>query len=191
MNHLTLSQINRVSALNPLQSDPSFLPLINSYIDQWSTLSEEGLDQVALIRCIECTNGCIQYAYRDESDKALSVEQTRAAMKVSMSFIKTKTLTLPDSTTLTALPEIHDLMDKTRDLYIGGFKNGNPEMTKEFFASSTAQLYVLGKDRVIQQMKFVQTHFTDVFTKFWMDMGLAYMMQFIMPLDVVVSDTVQ
>ena len=190
MNHLTLSQINRVSALNPLQSE-EFLNVVNSYIDQWSTLSEEGLDQVALIRCIECTNGCIQYAYRDESDRALSVEQTRNAMKISMSFIKTKTLTLPDSTTLTALPEIHDIMDQTRTLYIEGFKNGNAEMTKEFFASSTAQLYVLGKDRIMNQMKFVQTHFTDVFTQFWIDMGLAYMMQFIMPLDIIVPDTVQ
>ena len=91
------------------------------------------MDHVALIRCIECTNGCVQYAFRDGSDKALSVEQTREAMKTSMSFIKTKSLTLPNNQTINALPEIHTLMDETRTLYIEGFKKGNPEMTKEFF----------------------------------------------------------
>ena len=183
MKPLTLSQLNRVSALNPMQSDPSFLPMVNDYVKRWSEISDEGLDHVALIRCIECTNGCVQYAFRDGSDKALSVEQTREAMKTSMSFIKTKSLTLPDSTTIQALPEIHTLMDETRTLYIEGFKKGNPEMTKEFFASSVAQLYVCGKERIVKQMKFVKEHFTDTFTEFWLTMGLSYMMQFLLPLE--------
>lgn len=183
MKPLTLSQLNRVSALNPMQSDPSFLPLVNDYVQRWSSLSDEGLDHVALIRCIECTNGCVQYAFRDNSDKALSVEQTREAMKTSMSFIKTKSLTLPDSTTIHALPEIHSIMDETRTLYIEGFKKGNPEMTKEFFASSVAQLYVCGKERIVKQMKFVKEHFTNTFTEFWLTMGLSYMMQFLLPLE--------
>jgi hypothetical protein len=183
MKPLTLSQINRVSALNPMQSDPAFLPLINDYVKQWSTLSSEGLDHIALIRCIECTNGCVQYAFRDNSTKALSVEQTREAMKTSMSFIKTKSLTLPDSTIIHALPEIHELMDHTRELYIGGFKKGDPDMTRQFFAASVAQLYVCGKDRILNQMKFVKEHFTDTFTDFWLNMGCAYMMQYLMPLE--------
>ena len=183
MKPLTLSQLNRVSALNPMQSDPSFLPLVNTYVSRWSEISSQGLDHVALIRCIECTNGCVQYAFRDGSDKALSVEQTREAMKTSMSFIKTKSLTLPNNQTINALPEIHDLMDETRTLYIEGFKKGNPEMTKEFFASSVAQLYVCGKERIVKQMKFVKEHFTDTFTEFWLTMGLSYMMQFLLPLE--------
>ena len=183
MKPLTLSQLNRVSALNPMQSDPSFLPLVNTYVSRWSEISDEGLDHVALIRCIECTNGCVQYAFRDNSDKALSVEQTREAMKTSMSFIKTKSLTLPNNQTIDALPEIHTLMDETRTLYIEGFKKGNPEMTKEFFASSVAQLYVCGKERIVKQMKFVKEHFTDTFTEFWLTMGLSYMMQFLLPLE--------
>ena len=183
MKPLTLSQLNRVSALNPMQSDPSFLPLVNDYVQRWSSLSDEGLNHVALIRCIECTNGCVQYAFRDNSDKALSVEQTREAMKTSMSFIKTKSLTLPNNQTINALPEIHSLMDETRTLYVEGFKKGNPEMTKEFFASSVAQLYVCGKERIVKQMKFVKEHFTDTFTEFWLTMGLSYMMQFLLPLE--------
>ena len=183
MKPLTLSQLNRVSALNPMQSDPSFLPMVNTYVSRWSEISDEGLDHVALIRCIECTNGCVQYAFRDNSDKALSVEQTREAMKTSMSFIKTKSLTLPNNQTIEALPEIHTLMDETRTLYIEGFKKGNPEMTKEFFASSVAQLYVCGKERIVKQMKFVKEHFTDTFTEFWLTMGLSYMMQFLLPLE--------
>ena len=119
MKPLTLSQLNRVSALNPMQSDPSFLPMVNDYVKRWSEISDEGLDHVALIRC--------------------------------MSFIKTKSLTLPNNQTIEALPEIHTLMDETRTLYIEGFKKGNPEMTKEFFASSVAQLYVCGKERIVKQ----------------------------------------
>tara|TARA_Y100000289_G_C3926007_1_gene153368 strand:- start:1824 stop:2165 length:342 start_codon:yes stop_codon:yes gene_type:complete len=100
-----------------------------------------------------------------------------------MSFIKTKSLTLPNNQTINALPEIHTLMDETRTLYIEGFKKGNPEMTKEFFASSVAQLYVCGKERIVKQMKFVKEHFTDTFTEFWLTMGLSYMMQFLLPLE--------
>ena len=144
----------------------------------------KGLDHVALIRCIECTNGCVQYAFRDNSDKALSVEQTREAMKTSMSFIKTKSLTLPNHQTINALPEIHTLMDETRTLYIEGFKKGNPEMTKEFFLLLLwRSCMCVEKKRIVKQMKFVKEHFTDTFTEFWLTVGLSYMMQFLLPLE--------
>ena len=61
----------------------------------WSEQTQEVLDATAIIRVMECTNGCVQYAFRGESARALSVEQTRECMKVSMGAIKSKKLPLP------------------------------------------------------------------------------------------------
>ena len=62
----------------------------------FSALPPEELDKVALLRMIECTNGVIQHQFRDGSDDALSVEETRAAMKFSMGCIKNMTIPLGD-----------------------------------------------------------------------------------------------
>ena len=63
--------------------------------DVWSSQSEEVLDATALIRVMECTNGCVQHAFRDGDERALSVEQSRECMKLSMGTIKSKVLPLP------------------------------------------------------------------------------------------------
>ena len=62
----------------------------------WSECSKEVLEATALIRVMECTNGCVQYGYRSESPNALSIEQTRECMRVSMGAIKSKVLPLPN-----------------------------------------------------------------------------------------------
>ena len=81
----------------------------------WSSQSPEVLDATAIIRVMECTNGCVQWAFRGKSPNALSVEQTRECMKVSMSAIKTKRLPLPTGSV--EMPEEAPLMDEARDLY--------------------------------------------------------------------------
>ena len=60
------------------------------WLDIWKTQTTEVLDATALIRVIECTNGCVQHAFRDGDERALSVEQSRECMKLSMSTIKSK-----------------------------------------------------------------------------------------------------
>ena len=72
--------------------------------DLWSMQTEEVLDATALVRVMECTNGCVQHAFRDSDERALSVEQSRECMKLSMSTIKSKVLPLPDGTEI-ALPK--------------------------------------------------------------------------------------
>ena len=37
--------------------------------DIWLSQSPEVLDATALIRVIECTNGCVQYAFRDGDER--------------------------------------------------------------------------------------------------------------------------
>ena len=50
----------------------------------WESQTEEVLDATALIRALECTNGCVQHAFRGESERALTLEQTRDCMKLSI-----------------------------------------------------------------------------------------------------------
>ena len=143
--------------------------------DIWSSQSQEVLDATALIRVVECTNGCIQHAFRDEDERALSVEQTRECMKLSMGTIKNKVLPLPDGRTKVILPEeCHEIMNTARDLYVRGFKQGDEEALEEFFALSKAHFQVLGRKLIDEKFRFFAEHFEDVFTSYWIMMGRMY-----------------
>ena len=143
--------------------------------DIWSSQSQEVLDATALIRVVECTNGCIQHAFRDEDERALSVEQTRECMKLSMGTIKNKVLPLPDGRTKVILPEeCHEIMNTARDLYVRGFKQGDEEALEEFFALSKAHFQVLGRQLIDEKFRFFAEHFEDVFTSYWIMMGRMY-----------------
>ena len=143
--------------------------------DIWSSQSQEVLDATALIRVVECTNGCVQHAFRDGDERALSVEQSRECMKLSMGTIKNKVLSLPDGRTKVILPEeCHEIMNTARDLYVRGFKQGDEEALEEFFALSKAHFQVLGRQLIDEKFKFFAEHFEDVFTSYWIMMGRMY-----------------
>ena len=143
--------------------------------DIWSSQSQEVLDATALIRVVECTNGCVQYAFRDGDERALSVEQSRECMKLSMGTIKNKVLPLPDGRTKMILPEeCHEIMNTARDLYVRGFKQGDEEALDEFFALSKAHFQVLGRELIDEKFRFFAEHFEDVFTSYWIMMGRMY-----------------
>ena len=143
--------------------------------DIWSSQSQEVLDATALIRVVECTNGCVQHAFRDGDDRALSVEQSRECMKLSMGTIKNKVLPLPDGRTKVILPEeCHEIMNTARDLYVRGFKQGDEEALEEFFALSKAHFQVLGRQLIDEKFIFFAEHFEDVFTSYWIMMGRMY-----------------
>ncbi len=143
--------------------------------DIWCSQSQEVLDATALIRVVECTNGCIQHAFRDGDERALSVEQSRECMKLSMGTIKNKVLPLPDGRTKVILPEeCHEIMNTARDLYVRGFKQGDEEALDEFFALSKAHFQVLGRQLIDEKFRFFAEHFEDVFTSYWIMMGRMY-----------------
>ena len=97
----------------------------------------------------------IQHAFRDEDERALSVEQTRECMKLSMGTIKNKVLPLPDGRTKVILPEeCHEIMNTARDLYVRGFKQGDEEALEEFFALSKAHFQVLGRELIDAKFRF-------------------------------------
>ena len=147
----------------------------NYWRDIWSSQSQEVLDATALIRVVECTNGCVQHAFRDGDERALSVEQSRECMKLSMGTIKNKVLPLPDGRTKMILPEeCHEIMNEARDLYVRGFKQGDEEALDEFFALSKAHFQVLGRELIDEKFRFFAEHFEDLFTSYWIMMGRMY-----------------
>ena len=115
----------------------------------YSALPEEELDKIAILRVMECTNGIIQYAHRDDADYKLPIEETRKAMKFSMSSIKNMQIPLRDET-ITFAPETEDLMRQARDLYIKGAKQGDDEAYEEFMTISRVTAQVVGKERIFK-----------------------------------------
>ena len=75
---------------------------------------------------MECTNGVIQYSFRDKLADALSPEETRKAMKFSMSSIKNMEIPLT-SETITFDGATADIMRDVRELYLAGAKRGDDE----------------------------------------------------------------
>ena len=86
-------------------------------MDEWKewkqkfeALSEEELEKLAILRVMECTNGVIQYAHRDNAPYKLSIEDTRRAMKFSMGCIKRLEIPMGDET-ITFAPETKELFN--------------------------------------------------------------------------------
>ena len=162
------------------QTPPFFMPEHNEHpgfyekwYKIWSSQSPEVLDATAIIRVMECTNGCVQWAFRGKSPNALSVEQTRECMKVSMSAIKTKRLPLPTGEVIEMPEEAIPLMDEARDLY-QKMKTQDKDAYDEFFALSTAHFHVLGEKVIDEKFAFFRKHFEDVFTDYWIGKGEDY-----------------
>lgn len=140
----------------------------------WSSLNKQALDDSALVRVLECTNGCVQYAFRDGVSFALPVEQTRECMKLSMGVMKRKVIPFPDGTEYAIEQSLRPLMDKSRDIYIRGFKQNDEDALDEFMALSKANFIVLGKARIDEKIEFVRKHFGSVLTQEFIDRGRDY-----------------
>ena len=48
----------------------------------YSNLPSEELDKIAVLRVMECTNGIIQYAHRDDAPYKLPIEETLTCYEV-------------------------------------------------------------------------------------------------------------
>jgi len=179
MTTVNFENLNKVPYMNNYSGNPQFQEWVIEYIDFWSQQTPEALDSVALIRAVECTNGCVQYAFRDEEDWALDLEQTRLCMKTSMGFIKSKKLELPDGRVIECDPSVIDALNFVRDIYIRGFKNGDDDAVMQFYAQSLAQFYVLGRERLEKWLDFVAENLHDVFGDFFLNAGRNYIMRYL------------
>jgi len=138
----------------------------------FEALPDEEQDKLALLRVIECTNGVIQHMFRNQDADALSPEETRTAMKFSMSAMKTQTIPLGDEI-ITFAPETAQIMKEVRELYISGFKQQNQEDYEEFMVASVANLGAIGKERILRARTILFDHLYDI-PHYTLDWGLSY-----------------
>ena len=138
----------------------------------FEALPDEEQDKLALLRVIETSNGVIQSLYRNGDPDALSLEETRAAMKFSMSAMKTQTIPLGDEVIVFA-PETAKIMSEVRELYISGFKQQNQEDYEEFMVASVANLGAIGKERILLARTILFNDLYDI-PVHCIDWGLSY-----------------
>ena len=110
--------------------------------------------------------------FRNGDDDALSPEETRAAMKFSMSAMKNQTIPLGDEVVVFAL-ETAEIMKEVRELYISGFKQQNQEDYDEFMIASVANLNSIGKERILKARTILFDHLYDV-PVHCLDWGIQY-----------------
>jgi len=142
----------------------------------YSNLPSEELDKIAVLRVMECTNGIIQYAHRDNTSYKLSIEETRRAMKFSMSSIKNLQIPLKEET-LTFASETQELLREARDYYTKGMKRNDDGAYAEFMKISKESARACGMERIVKAQKLIEEQVDDIPTQtiVW---GVEYLMQF-------------
>ena len=143
----------------------------------YGNLPDTEKDKIAVLRVMECTNGVIQHAFRDGDPYALSVEDTRRAMKFSMSCMKNLEIPLKDET-ITFEPETQELLREARNYYVSGVKKGNKEDFAEFMKISEATAVAVGLERIMNGANILKENVDDIPAD-KLHWGVAYLMQFI------------
>ena len=138
----------------------------------FQALPDEEQDKLALLRVIETSNGVIQSLFRNGDPDALSPEETRTAMKFSMSCMKTQTIPLGDEVIVFA-PETAEIMREVRELYISGFKQQNDEDYEEFMKASVANLNAIGKERILDARQILFCSLYEI-PAHCLDWGISY-----------------
>jgi hypothetical protein len=142
----------------------------------FNSLSDGEKDKVAILRVIECSNGVVQHMFRANDEDALSIEETRDAMKFSMGCMKTMSIPLK-SKTVEFEKETAEILKEVRELYISGFKNGNEEDFNEFLRASKANLNAVGPRKILEARQIVFDEVDDI-PPCALDWGLEYIFTF-------------
>jgi hypothetical protein len=148
---------------------------MRNWKETFEALTEEQKNKLAILRVMECSNGLIQYAYRDQANHALSIEDTRRAMKFSMGCIKKMEIPLGE-TTITFGDDLKDIFGEIRDLYQSG--KTNQKDFDEFMRISIIMYNVLGKERVQEAQKVLSQHITEIAPEH-LQWGANYIINFI------------
>lgn len=151
-----------------------FRSRIEAHIQDMQKLDPEELDKLAIVRALEVTNGCTQWGFRRGDEQALSVEQTRACMQLSMGCMKAQRIDFPNGESIQFRPETRQLMTENRRLYQDAFKNNVPGADWEFYACSTAQFLVHGRDRMQRAMQLIADHYESLFSTYYTQRGQKY-----------------
>jgi hypothetical protein len=148
---------------------------MRNWKETFQSLTEEQKHKLAVLRVMECTNGVIQYAFRDGSDKALPIEETRRAMKFSMGCIKRMQIPLGKET-IVFENDLKEMFGEIRELYLSG--KTNQKDFDEFMRISIIMYNVLGKERILNAQKVLSQHIVEIAPD-KLNLGVDYIMQFI------------
>jgi hypothetical protein len=149
----------------------------HNWTELFESLPDEELDKLAILRIIETSNGIIQFAFRDKTPDALSVEDTRKAMGFSMSSIKRMQIVLENETIDFAEPT-KDIMALVRKYYVSGMKQGSDEDYEEFLRSSLACLQAVGIER-LERAKDKLFAFSYAMPPYAWEYGMSYCRNFL------------
>lgn len=145
-----------------------------NWFEFYDSLPEEELKAIALLRVIECTNGCIQHAFRDQAPEALSVEETRKAMNFSMTAMKELKFQMGERS-YEFTGETAERLRQARELYIRTFKNNDESAEEEFFDCSISCAKAIGIYRIREAKEAVETHLSHIFPKHTVSWGANYL----------------
>lgn len=172
-NWQKLSQIKELSQY--FEADfASFQQRIEHHILTLEQFDSAELEKLALLRVLEVTNGCTQWGFRRQDQHCLSVEQTRECMRTVIGFILAKQIDLPSGDSIHFSPPIEQLMNEVRELYHDAFKKHVEGAEREYYASSSAQFLVYGRQRLEKAMQVVSQEFEPLFTPYYLEQGHNY-----------------
>lgn len=162
--------------LRSLSKSNTPMTKIKNWAEFFGSLSEEQLEAVALLRVIECTNGCIQHTFRAKHPKSLNVEQTRGAMKYSMAAMKDLAFKIGD-TRYNFSGQVAEGLREARELYVRAFKQGDEGAMDEFMDCSIACAQALGEVRILAAGAKVRGELTGVFPENTVSWGESYLLR--------------
>lgn len=152
----------------------NFQKRIEHHVHELQKIDSKELEKLAILRIIEVTNGCIQWGFRRQDEHCLSVEQTRECMRKVIGFMKEKKVVLSRGEAICFTLPIEQLIEEGRNLYQDAFKNNVAGAEKEYYAYSTAQFLVYGRQRLDTAMRLVKQEFESLFTPYYIEKGRNY-----------------
>lgn len=156
-----------------------FQKRIEYHIHELQKIDPEEIDKLTLLRVLEVTNGCTQWGFRRQDKQCLSADQTRECMRKVIGFIKDKKIEFPDGESIYFTPTIEQLIDEGRSLYQDAFKNNVAGAEAEYYAYSTAQFSVYGRQRLETAMQLVKQGFESMFGPYYIERGRQYIAPYI------------
>ena len=161
------------------EDEQGFKELIETQVKELSKFSDGALDKFAKLRVLEVTNGCLQWAFRRDDKECLSVEQTRECMNLVMGFMKRTEMYFPSEGLIEFDDKQKAFVSGVRSLYKSAFKDNIRKSECQFYAISTAQFLVFGRERLQRAMTLVKQDYEATFSPYYIEKGQKYITRYL------------
>lgn len=174
----------KLAAINELTEgfeadSEGFRRRIEERLAELEALPPQQRDHLALLRVLEVTNGCTQWAFRRGDAECLPVERTRECMRVVIGFIKERRIVLPGGAAVPFGPQLAAHMDQITELYHRAFKHDDDAARREFHAASAAQFLLCGRQRLLAAQELAQEQFAPLFGDHFLARGRRYIASYL------------